>query len=272
MDFSKYPLEKLIFYLAAIVPGFMALLIFQLAAPGSFGWFFAMGFLGYRSKLAIILLVSFVVGYTLTSCLSSVLLFLGGAIGGAMATSRPYKPPETYAAAPWRDPRWRTVLKLHLGKDAPNDTMLISADLFALREQMLNALPQRERDAALLELRGEKINAEIDDGKWAQWYDHFHQLAIQSSERDWHYNVARGLSFNFEATGLYVLISAYWVPSLRHWWLMVPAAVWVFILISQQYGDVKRYTEKWSTLYAQITYLSELNLGEAAKRKAAGVG
>jgi hypothetical protein len=59
MDWSRYPLDKLVFFVAGIIPGSVALLVYQLAVPGSFNWFFALGFLGYRSKLTLIVLVAF---------------------------------------------------------------------------------------------------------------------------------------------------------------------------------------------------------------------
>src|ERR1019366_7110704 len=111
MDFSKYPLEKLFYFLAGVIPGFVALFIFQLAVPGSFGWFFNLGFLGYRTKLSLILLAAFVVGNTLTTFLSGFLRFIGGAYFGGIVALRPYRPPRSYVVAPWRDPKWRTVLK-----------------------------------------------------------------------------------------------------------------------------------------------------------------
>lgn len=258
MDLSKYPLEKLIYYLAAIIPGFVALLIFQTAAPGSFGWFFALGFLGYKTKLALVLLASFVIGYTLTTFLGAVLLFVGGAYGGIIS-KRPYKQPHTYETAPWRDPRWRTVLKTRLGTDAPNDSTLIFPNVLKLRQEMIGHLPQPQREGALAELERERLSLELDDTKWAGWYEHYHQVVLQPSGQDWHFYMTRGISLNLEATALYVLISACFVPSLRHWWCIVPACIWVLILLGQELGEVKRYMEKWSTLFAQIKYLSEPN-------------
>src|ERR1700722_18902833 len=43
-DLTKYPIEKLLFFVAGIIPGMAALLIFDSAAPGSFAWFFALSF------------------------------------------------------------------------------------------------------------------------------------------------------------------------------------------------------------------------------------
>jgi hypothetical protein len=83
MDLSKYPLERLFYFIAGVIPGFAALLIFQLAAPGSFVWFFTLSFLGYKTKLSLILIAAFVIGNCMTSFLGSLAGTVGGAIGGA---------------------------------------------------------------------------------------------------------------------------------------------------------------------------------------------
>jgi hypothetical protein len=72
MDFTKFPLEKLLFFVAGVIPGFVALLIFGLAHPAAFNWFFVLGFLGYKTKLCLILLVAFVVGNSLTTFFGTV--------------------------------------------------------------------------------------------------------------------------------------------------------------------------------------------------------
>jgi hypothetical protein len=67
MNLSRYPLERVFHLAAGVIPGFVVLLVFEAAHPGSFVWFFGLGFVGYRTKLATILLVAFVLGNTLTA-------------------------------------------------------------------------------------------------------------------------------------------------------------------------------------------------------------
>jgi hypothetical protein len=90
MDWTKYPLEKLFSFVAGIIPGSVALLMF----PGRIEWFFALGFLGYPTKLALFILVAFVVGFTATTFLGAILGGIGGAIGAAS-----YNPPYSYEIA-----------------------------------------------------------------------------------------------------------------------------------------------------------------------------
>lgn len=256
MDFSKYPLEKLLYYVAAVIPGLAALLIYELASPGSFTWFFSFEFLGYKTKLGLILVVAFLIGYSMTAFLAASLGALGGVVG-ALTASRFYKPPHSYTTAAWRDPRWRAVLREYLGAKAPNDTRLLSDGELTLRQSLIDLRPEQERPMAYLRLNQEKLNAEIEDGNWASWYDHFHVLVLSERNRDFHSSVWQGFASNLGATAIYVLICATFVPGVRHWWCILPACLWVFLLAAEVYGAIQRYTSKWSTLSEQIRYLSE---------------
>jgi hypothetical protein len=137
MDWSKYPLEKLFSFVAAVIPGFVALLISDkvgalLLLPIS---------LGYRTRVSILIVVAFLAGFTMTSFLSAFLGALGGAIGGAA-----YKTPQSYEIAPWRDPRWRALIwraliKKRLGSNCPDDTRSLSTALLGLRTKLIKTLP-----------------------------------------------------------------------------------------------------------------------------------
>jgi hypothetical protein len=264
MDLSKYPLEKLVYFIAGIIPGFVALLIYRLAVPGSFGWFFALGFLGYKTKLSVVLLTAFIIGNSMTQFLNSIL----GATGGVIGSVR-YKPPHSYAVAPWRDPRWRAALNRQLGAQAPKDTQIISQELFAMLRTAANNLPEAQRPAALLKLDGDKLATEMDDHSWADWYNHFHKIVLLDQEkRDFQWHVYHGLGFNLETAALYVLISALLVPCVRHWWCILPACMWVLILFAREYTDANKMMNKWFSLSEQIKYLiAQEPLGESATAK-----
>jgi len=256
MDVSKFPLEKVFHFVAGIIPGFVALLIYELASPGSFGWFFTLGFLGYRTKLSLIVLVAFVVGNSMTTFLGSCLGMLG-AVVGTIAAQQPYKQPPSYETAPWRDPKWRTVLKSYLGPQAPNDTQLLSEKVIEQLTKAIDLRPSVERRAALAKLNFEVIDTKIDDGHWADWYDHYHEVIVlghDKKELDWY--VRTGLNVNLEAAAVYVLLSALVVPRVRHWWILFPACLWILILLAESYYAAKQFTNKWSTLSAQIRYLT----------------
>ena len=261
MDFTKFPLEKLSYFIAGIIPGFAALLIFQLAHPGAFDWFFILGFLGYKTKLSLVLLVAFLVGNSLTTFLNRFLGAIGGATG-AVIDQRPYKLPHSYDVAPWRDPRWRAVLKQRLGADAPRDTIVMWEELYKQRCALVNFQPEQERPAVLMALNSEKFNAEMDDAAWARWYDHYHWMILVDARRDFVWHVANGLNFNLQTTALVILVSAAIVPDVRHWWCILPACLWVLLLTAEVYVGMKKAVDNWSTLSAQIKYLSGDSHGE----------
>lgn len=255
MDYSKYPIERFVYYIAGIIPGFVAILVFHLAVPGSFGWFFSLSFLGYRTKVCISLVLAFVIGHTITSCLRGILGAIDGAVG-ASAAGRPYKLPHSYAVAPWRDRRWRIAMKKYLGADAPNDTHVMSEELLQLKHQGVNFLPEGERPVALQALNMEKLNSEIDDSRWAEWYDHYHTIVLFGQDkRDFDSYVANGLNVNLASASVYILLSALFVPSVRHWWYILPACIWALIYASVEYSGFANLKNYWSTLNKQIEYL-----------------
>ncbi len=272
MEILKYPLEKLVYFIAGIIPGFVALLIYWLSVPGSFGWFFALGFLGYNSKIGIVLLTAFIIGNSMTQFLASILGATGGVIGaihGMREAQKPYKPPHSYDVAPWRDLRWRTALKAHLGRQAPNDTHLISPQLLALMRASIDNLPSEQRPSAQAKLEHDKIQAEIDEGNWAQWYNQFHQIVLSGQvKQDVQWHVYQGLGFNLETTAIYVLISAFFVPSVRHWWCILPACMWTLVLFAKEYSGLRNVMNQWSSLSDQTKYLmAKKPLNESQKVK-----
>jgi hypothetical protein len=256
MDLSKYPLEKLFYFVAGIIPGLVALLIYQAANPGTFRWFVCLGFFGYRTKIALVLLAAFIIGNTMTTFLNAGLYAIGYWIGSSTAARTPFMPAHTYETAPWRDPRWRTVVKERLGVNAPSDTLLMTERAFEQRKGLVDSLPPAQREAALADLSLEKLRTEINDGAWAQWYDLYHQIILEPDEVDIPRQIKGGLDFNLEAAGLYALISAAFVPEVRHWWCIVPASLWVFALICVSVYQLRQATDKWGTLHAQIRYLA----------------
>jgi hypothetical protein len=267
MEPLKLPLEKVFFFIAGVIPGFVALLIFQLAVPNAFSWFFVLGFLGYKTKLYIVLLTSLLVGYSITTFLNVMLGAVGGVIGSRMVKG-PYKSPHTYETGPWRDIRWRVALRARLGNQTPNDTTLVPEAVFNIRRQTIDFMPENERPKAINDLTLEKLKAEMDDNQWAQWYDHYHYRVLLSRDKwDVQGHVAHGLNFNLESAAVYTLASTPLVPSLRHWWCILPAFTWILLLALEQYGSVRRLKDPWTTLTQQIEYLSAESSGESAAEK-----
>ncbi len=257
MDLSKYPLERVFYLVAGVIPGFIALLIFYLSSPGSFAWFFSSLFLGYRTKIAIVVLAAFVIGNSLTTFLSGIMGACGGVVGTIQAR-KPYKSSYTYDFAPWRDPRWRLLMRQRLGDQAPNDTRLITDHILDQHKQVIELLPENQRAEPLANLILAKSNAELDDMRWEQWYAQYHQqVTLQSGYQDFAWHVRSGLNYNLQAASVYVLVAAVFVPSLRHWWWILPACFWVVLMVAEALSGVRNLMDKWSSLSVQIQYLRE---------------
>lgn len=262
MDFSKYPLDKLLHIIAAVIPGFIALWVYQVAVPGAFRWFWSFGSLGYRTKVALVLVVALLAGTTLNTLVNMLLGGIGGAIGGARnhAGTRP----ET---APWRDPAWRAALSKILPAP-PKDTPFLFPRMYELRkQQVLDSVPPEGQRLVLLKLEAERLQSVREDMDWERWYQHYHLAVLRPSEADAVFYVQRGLQFNLETASLYVLASVAFVPGVRHWWCVAPAVFWAAALVATEWKGVVEALNHWSTLDRQITYLTEL--ARAANKAAA---
>jgi hypothetical protein len=256
MDFTKFPLEKLLFFVAGVIPGFVALLIFGLAHPAAFNWFFVLGFLGYKTKLCLILLVAFVVGNSLTTFLERFLAAIGGALGGA-AASRTIPGVVLLQCRTLARPQLAGNSQEASRSRSSKDTNVMRDELYRMRCELVNLGPEADRPAALMALNIEKFNSEMDDDAWARWYDQYHWTILFPGKRDFVWHIANGLNFNLQTASLYILVSAVIVPAVRHWWSILPACVWVLLFVLESYMSIKNATDKWSTLSAQIRYLSE---------------
>jgi hypothetical protein len=253
MDLSRYPLERIFHFAAGVIPGCVVFLVFEAAHPGSLIWFFGLGFLGYRTKLAAILLAAFVLGNTLTAFLN----FLGRVVGMAIGYVTPSKPSDSYDVAPWRDPGWRALVREVIGPAAPDDTQLITQELYGLRVKQTELLPESQRPDALVALIQERIQSVMNDDRWRHWYDHYHQIIVLQADHSFESYVRMGLNSNLQAGALYILIAATLVPEIRRWPYILPACLWVAIFAGEFYEALTRYANRWSTLQEQLAYLSE---------------
>src|SRR5258708_28725347 len=71
----------------------------------------------------------------------------------------------------------------------------------------------------------------------------------------------RTIGFNLETAGLYALVSCFFVPTLRHWWCILPAAWRGVILLAWNYSQLREFLSQRSVLTPQIKYLTEHPIG-----------
>jgi hypothetical protein len=260
-DAFKYPLEKLVYFVAALIPGGVALLIYQDVSGTLFRWLVNLGFFGYRTKLSLLILTAFVIGHTLTNLLNALVTHLGYMVGDLIGRCSwwPSKSSFEYEDGPWRSIEWRNAIKQRLGAAAPNDVTLVTVEMMRESKKLAALLPPDQQPVELRKITEERISSILNDMAWSNLYGHYHQIVSQLQQRnedEVSLHIRSGLSFNFVAAALYVLVSALLVPAVRHWWCIVPAAAWVFAATVEFLAGMRRLFDKWSTLQDQIAYLS----------------
>lgn len=273
MDFTKYPLEKLSHYAASIVPGFAALAVYELTHRGAYAAFMNSDYLGYRTKLGCLLTAAFLVGITLSSFLRSLLGGIGGVYGAWRSTHLPDQAPHSHRVAPWRDLRWRLVLKRHLGSEAPADLKLLNDEVYAVRKDFIMRQQSPTKEAMLSQLEDERLRWEINERHWANWYDHFHTIVLSTKESDFHWNIRVGLLWNLATASLFIAVSAPFLSVLRNPWVLVPSLMWIAMFAAFEYAEARNLFELWSTLQTQTQYIAELKpLGAVETAKSASAG
>jgi hypothetical protein len=259
MDWSKYPLEKVVHYVAAGVPGSTALVVLEMNAPGSFAHFFAIDFLGYRTKVGLILFVAFVLGNVLSILMSIIvgILFAAAArMVDARRSSEKYQRAHAFDPVPWRDPSWRALAKKKLASQAPNDSVMEPRGAYDLRRQFQAALPEQLRTKPLQAMDEERNRLEAEDAAWAFWYQQFQDIVIQEENESFDSMLRTGVAFNLETASAYLLLSAAFVPALRRWWIVVPALGVLLFMALEYAGNLGKVANRWQTLAAQIRLLS----------------
>ncbi len=252
MDLSKYPIQKILFVAASVIPGFAALAVFWAAAPHRFDWFFSLGALGYRTKVGIVLLASLLTGATVVRLVAGLIGGIGGGVGGSL-----WKPGYLAKTAPWRDLNWRRALAKVL-RDPPKDTRLWPDWYYQQRLQVISLLPEDAREGEKARLEVERLGNRCEDEDWQRWYRYYHNKILFPTEKDFLFELQRGIHFNMQAAGVYVLFSALFVPAVRVWWCMALAGFWTLMLVLEEWSAAQNALNYWSTLDGQITLLSEL--------------
>lgn len=144
-----------------------ALVLVEFAHPGIGARFFGIGFLGYRTKVAVALAFAFLVGNTLTALLTLILGVLFGVMVGMEMRSAHRSSVQDWQPTPWQDPRWRALAGRYLGADAPEDTRLEPRPAFDMRRKFQEGLPPKISSVSVEDMDRERSRLEVNDAKWA---------------------------------------------------------------------------------------------------------
>jgi hypothetical protein len=199
MDLSKYPIQKLVHVVASIIPGFAVLLIYCVASPHAFDWFFFIGSLGYRTKIGITLLVALLIGITVTRGVAGMVGAIEGGFGAVLS-----KPPHMVKVAPWRDVTWRAALA-KVVRELPKNTILWPDWLYQQKIKEITLLPEDQRLVATRQLEIDRLASQAEDADWNRWYRHYHSMILFPTEKDFLVELQRGIHFNLQSAAVYVL-------------------------------------------------------------------
>lgn len=265
MDISgsfKIPVERIVYFVAAVIPGAVAILIYQSVTKTTIQWLFNIGFWGYRTKLGLLIVAAFVIGHTLTNLVRGVIDDLAPILAEWVARIPwPTKASFEHEAAPWRSTEWRNAVKARLGPSAPQDLKLMTLEMMKQATSFATSLPPDQQASELSRIVQERTSSALNDMEWSNLYSHYHfqvtQLHEHASRDEITVFIRDGFTYNFLAAALYVLASAVVVPAVRQWWCMLPAAAWLLAFAMYMVAVARRtFANKWSTLHDQISYLS----------------
>lgn len=272
-DQFKIPIERTVYFIAALIPGGVAILIYQSAAATSFQLYpgatgtlihqlFAIDFLGYKTKLGLLVLAAFAIGHTLTNLVRGLLDDLVPMLGELIGRIPwPTKASFEHEDGPWRSIEWRNAIKTRLGNSAPKDLRFVTLEMMNQQHVLAERLPEEQRAEEWLRILRERADSILNDMEWSSLYSQYHRRVVELHEQAKYDEVTifirDGLTYNFFATALYVLASAAVVPAVRHWWCILPSLAWIFSLMLLIAAGVRRaFANKWFTLNDQISYLS----------------
>jgi len=260
MEFDKIPFVKSFPFLASILPGSALFYLFEIGHPGTLGWFLSISFLGYKSRLFLLSLVFFLLGYSFNKFLAAFFGSFGWVLGRTTKLPLWDRHPYDFETAPWRDQRWRTAYAKRFAIDAPLDSALTPE---GLDEQMILAIsrlqpgeqPSPEQQAYPMKVLLEAVNRIGNDQEWKSRYLQLHVAEITKREMGFVAEIGAGLDSNLVITSLILIVSSWFVPQVRLWWIVLPAYLWFAesLLVTAQ--KTIRFFDASSTLQAQYQSL-----------------
>jgi len=264
IDFGKFPFEKAVHLLAKVLPGFALLFVYDAKNSGAITNILSLPYLGYATRLWLLIAVCFILGYTLSSVLSTVVGGVGGAIGALWASIARSKHPYEYQVAPWRDPNWRAAYCSRFGSAAPKDLTLIvprdAAELLRLSQPLPPNLADQQKLAEQLTVQinaGLKaaIEAIQNDTDWRMRYEDIKLKVLFQQPLEPIEEVIGRLDSDFSVASAVLIVGAALSANLRIWWLMLLATGWLIVGVLRFSAKAYQILAPWSTLSAQIEML-----------------
>ena len=264
IDFAKVPFEKAVHLLTKVLPGFAVLYVYNSHTPGAIASILSLAYLGYATKIWILIAISFALGYTLSTFINTAVTVIAGAIGALWAAVAKGRHPYTYQVAPWRDPKWRTAYIGRFGSEAPpNLTLVLPAnaiEVLRFSQTAPSVMGDQQQLAEQITLNVNPglttaMDAIINDTEWRMCYERIKIKALFDRPLEPIDEIFGRLNSDFALASAVLVVGASFSAQLRVWWLMAPAAGWIAISVLRLCSKVYQITEPWSTLGAQIEML-----------------
>ena len=264
IDFGKFPFEKAVHLLTKVVPGFALLSVYNAKNPSAITGLLSLPYLGYATRVWLMISICFVLGYTLFTVVNSVGGALAGAIGALWGYFARSRHPYEYQVAPWRDPTWRAAYISRFGSEAPKNLTLVlprhAAELLESRQPLPAGLADHQRLAEQITLQiNSELKAAIDaitnDTDWRMCYERMKFMVLFQRPLEAIEEVLGQLDSDFSIASIIVIVGAALSNQFRVWWLMFPATGWLVVGVLRFCAKVYQFTYPWSTLRAQIELL-----------------
>jgi hypothetical protein len=263
IDFGKFPFEKAIHLLTKILPGLALLFMYNAKHPGAVTKILSLPYLGYATRVWLLIAICFVLGYTLTTVISTMAGAVSGAIGALWGSFTRAKHPYEYQVAPWRDSKWRAAYISRFGSEAPRDLTLVlprnAAELLRLSQQLPpDVSEQKLAEQLTLQINSElrsAIDAITNDMEWRTCYERLKFKVLFELPQEAIEEVFGQLNSDFSVASAVVIVGGALSAQFRVWWLMVPAIGWLVVSALQFCAKIYQVVDHWSTLGTQIEIL-----------------
>jgi hypothetical protein len=252
MDWIKVSMDRVFGFLTAVIPGTAAFVVLGLHHPDWVKDFRDGNYLGYRTKVWLVVAVAFALGWSLTIIFLSVL----EVIKWRIYRNWPNQEWDNLRSNPWQQTHWRALVTAVYGKGAPEIVPFLRDDTVAFQIERANLLAEPERSRVTGEVRYNKLKGDINDGEWKSWWRDLHTAQV-TQPRDPVLRMVYALADNICTACLFILIAAPFTPALWHWWLIALCLFWVIQLIARIRHNFSVYADPWASYLQQMSHLRE---------------
>jgi hypothetical protein len=167
LDFSRVAYSNVLEIIAPIVPGGILAVGTLVLNPSLAAGLLSNPYLGYRSRLAAAIFISYAAGLLLNLLVNYTSYFLGYIIGSLWGSKLFPDPP-----TPWKNLHWRKMARRFLGPDlAPATDDLYLKELHEQKLREANAIQDAEQRAFQLKFVEEFfLPKSMADSDWYWWY------------------------------------------------------------------------------------------------------